>query len=76
MSTTRLTAEQRKVFREIARAFDKRLYRCSASPTEPALGTLAERLDIIYRRHGGRSHLSPLTPAERAQITIEYVEES
>lgn len=37
--------------------------------TEPAIGTLDERLGIIVRRHGGRTRRPTATRAER----VEYV---
>lgn len=65
----RLTADERKRFARYATDMNERDDRwCTASTPEPALGTLDERLDIIIRRHGGRTGPVRLTPAERRQL--------
>lgn len=69
----RLNAAERKIFAEraaAAKAADKRKNRyhnLGSQPTcrEPALGTLAERLDNIIRRQGGTTSPIKVGDAER-----------
>lgn len=52
MTTTRLSAPERKL---------------PFYDDEPALGTVAERLDIIIRRHGGNTKRPKATQSERRE---------
>lgn len=45
-------------------------WRACGMPTEPAMGTLDERLEIISRRLGGNAHRRPTaSQAERIEYT-------
>jgi hypothetical protein len=63
--TTRLTAAERKLYVCCSETYA----RCTH---EPALGTLAERLDIIYRNHGGNTQIV-LTKEEKRQRALAEV---
>lgn len=58
MSTRRCNAVERKALSQHMDPY--------TGLTEPALGTLAERLDIIYRRQGGHTTIR-LTKEEKRQ---------
>jgi hypothetical protein len=61
--TTRLNALERRVFARLQKV------EWSNPPPEPALGTLAQRLDIIHRRLGGTTGPVAMTTDER----LEYL---
>jgi hypothetical protein len=70
--TTRCNAEERKAFKRQATH-----HAGVIDPVEePALGTLEQRLDIIFKRHGG--NLRPLkpTPAERDAYALWLEQEA
>jgi hypothetical protein len=60
VTTTRLTAVERKVFNAPTDTRHALLAR-----TEPAMGTLDERLGIIIKRHGGSIGMVRASDSER-----------
>jgi len=72
--TVRLNATERAAARRYAAGLlnDPHGYstRYSATPTEPALGALEQRLRILVARLGGRVKVASPTPAERALVEV------
>lgn len=73
MSTKRCTAAERAaIIRWVSHTDDVPL-KHQGGAFEPALGTLAQRLDILIKRHGGRLRPPRPTEAELALITREEI---